>query len=69
MLASLKVKRCVKPGDFDAPIYRELDHFADAGKEGYGTVTYIRLKTAGTMLVLLFYWAKARVTPLKSLTN
>ncbi|PWA32804.1 hypothetical protein CCH79_00018048 [Gambusia affinis] len=45
LLASFKVARCMQTKDFGDLTYCQLHHFADASKDGYGTVTYIRLKT------------------------
>lgn len=68
LLASFRVDRCIKPQDFGAPIHRQLHHFADASKDGYGTVTYIRLQNSKGMAHVAFLLGKARVTPLKSVT-
>lgn len=46
----------------------QLYHFSDASKEGYGTVTYIRLKNCNGDVHVAFLMGKARVTPLKTIT-
>ncbi len=68
LLTSFKVDRCIKPKDFGAPIHSQLHHFADASKDGYGTVSYIRLQNSRSKTHVAFILGKARVTPLKSVT-
>ncbi len=68
LLASFKVERCMKPKDFGDLKHSQLHHFADASKDGYGTVTYIRLKDCRDNVHVAFLLGKARVTPLKSVT-
>lgn len=67
-LISFKVDRCIKPKDFGVPIQRQLHHFADASKGGYGTVSYVRLQTSRNKVHVAFLLGKARVTPIKSIT-
>lgn len=68
LLASFKSDRCLKPKDFGEPTQSQLHHFADASKDGYGTVTYIRLINNRNEVHVVFLMGKARVTPLKSVT-
>lgn len=43
-LASFKVERCIKPKHFGQPIKAQLHNFSDASEDGFGTVTYLRIK-------------------------
>lgn len=68
LLTSFRGDRCIKPKDFGAPIHSQLHHFADASKDGDGTVTYIRLQNSRSKVHVAFLLGKARVTTLKSVT-
>lgn len=68
LLASFKLDRCLKPKDFGEITQSQLHHFADASKDGYGTVTYIRLMNNKNEVHVAFLMGKARVSPLKSVT-
>lgn len=63
-----KLKSCLKLENFGDPIYSQLHHFSDACKDGYGTVSYIRLKNSRGEDRVTFLLGKARVTPLKAVT-
>lgn len=67
LLISFRLDRCIRPKDFGAPIHRQLHHFADASKDGYGTVSYIRLQNCRNEVHVAFLLGKARVVPLKSI--
>lgn len=66
MLSSFKVERCLEPEKFGNSIHSQLHHFADASKNGYGTVSCIRLTNCRDDVHVAFLLGKARVTPLKS---
>ncbi|XP_030596228.1 uncharacterized protein LOC115787620 [Archocentrus centrarchus] len=68
LLAFFKVERCIKPKGFGGLKHSQLHHFADASKDGYGAVTYIRLRDCKDHVHVAFLLGKARVTPLKSVT-
>lgn len=68
LLSLFKAVRCLKPQNFGDPIASQLHHFADASKDGYGTVSYIRLKNSRGEHHVTFLLGKARVTPLKAVT-
>ena len=42
-LQQLKIERCYKPEGFGRVSNTELNHFADASKDGYGCITNLRL--------------------------
>lgn len=58
----------LKPYNLGNTICSQLHHFADASKDGYGTVSYIRLKNSRGEKHVAFLLGKARVTPLKAST-
>ena len=68
LLSSFKAERCLKPIGFGEPLGSQLHHFADASKDGYGTVSYIRLRNSRGNVHVAFLLGKARVTPLKAVT-
>lgn len=41
LLKDFGVSRCFKPRDFGKVTFNQLHHFADASREGYGTVSYL----------------------------
>ena len=67
-ITNFKVRRCLKPNDFGKPIQAQLHHFADASEQGYGTVSYLRLKNDKNIIHVSFMMGKARVAPLKKMT-
>ena len=69
LLSSFKAERCLKPENFGDPVCSQLHHFADASKDGYGTVGYIRLKNPRGEDHVTFLLGKARVTPFKGCNN
>lgn len=68
LLSSFKPECCLKPENFGDPLCSQLHHFADASKDGYGTVSYIRLKNSRGEDHVTFLLGKARVTPVKAVT-
>ena len=67
-MSSFKSERFLKTENFGDPVCSQLHHFADASKDGYGTVSYIRLKSSRGEDHVTFLLGKARVTPLKAVT-
>jgi len=66
-LSQVRIPRCIKLHDsFDAVF--ELHHFCDASERAYGCCSYLRtvMKDGDIRVSLLF--AKARVTPLKTMS-
>lgn len=68
LLSSFKAERCLNPENFGEPICSQLHHFADASRDGYGTVSYITLKNSRGDDHVKFLLDKTRVTPLKAVT-
>ncbi|XP_056272956.1 uncharacterized protein LOC130195451 [Pseudoliparis swirei] len=68
LLATFKVKRCIKPMDFGEVRHAQLHHFADASEGGYGTVTYAQMLNHKKDIQVTLLLGKARVTPLKAVT-
>lgn len=66
-VVDFKVSRCFKSKDFGPTIKVQLHHFADAGQDGYGTVSYIRQQSEDGVHVA-FVIGKTRVAPLKQMT-
>lgn len=64
-LDKVKIQRCLKPKNFGQVQDTQLHHFADASKDGYGVVTYIRQENEEGRVHTAFVLAKARVAPLK----
>ncbi|XP_072050041.1 uncharacterized protein [Amphiura filiformis] len=64
-LKELRVDRCYKPKNFGTVVNTQLHHFADASKDGYGTVTYLRLVNDKGAIQSSFVTGKARVAPVK----
>lgn len=67
-IAEFKVRRCIRPNDFEGPLHAQLHHFADGSDHGYGTVSYLRLQDKKGRVHLAFMLGKARVAPLKQTT-
>ncbi|TDH06297.1 hypothetical protein EPR50_G00132240 [Perca flavescens] len=67
-LSVFSVSRCIKPKDFGKLISVQLHHFSDASEDGYGTVSYLRLKNHWDKIHLAFILGKARVAPVKKVT-
>ena len=42
-LETLKIQRCVKPGNFGEVKITESHHFSDASEKGYGQCLYLRI--------------------------
>lgn len=61
--------RCFKPHNFGEVTCAQLHHFADASKEGYGTVTYLLLHNQQGLAHIAFIMGKSRVAPLKTVTT
>ena len=68
-LDQLKINRCLKPKGFGKVTNTQLHHFADASKDGYGVVTYLRQTNEREEIHVAFVTANARVAPLKPHTN
>ena len=64
-LDTVKIKRCLKPKNLGRVQDVQLHHFADASKDGYGAVTYIRQQNVEGNVHTAFVLANARVAPLK----
>ena len=45
-LTDFSVPRCIKPKDFGEPTSFQLHHFSDSSEDGYGTVSYLRMKNS-----------------------
>ena len=67
-IGEFKADRCFKPKGFGNLVNAELHHFSDASQEGYGTVSFLRLKNTDNQLHVAFIFGKARVAPLKQVT-
>ena len=65
-LDSFSIPRCYLPQSFGALSSAQL-HFADASNDGYGCVSYLRLKNQAGQIHCSFVFGKARVAPLKQL--
>lgn len=68
LLSDYKVKRYIKPHDFEHPVSTQLHHFGDASESGFGTVSYLRLMNKSNTVHSSFIMGKARVVPLKPVT-
>lgn len=68
LLESFEVSRCMKPLGFGEVTSAQLHHFCDACEYGYGTVTYLLLKSENSEFHSAFVMGKARVAPLKCVT-
>ncbi|XP_025763461.1 uncharacterized protein LOC112847046 isoform X2 [Oreochromis niloticus] len=64
-LENISVPRCFKPVGFGESVYNQLQHFADASEEGYGTVSYLLQRNSRNEVYCAFMLGKARVAPLK----
>ncbi len=67
-LASLKIRRCVKPDDFGEVKVVELHHFSDASTIGYGQCSYLRLVNSQQQVHCCLVFGKSRVVPLKPMS-
>jgi len=67
-LENFGVDRCVNKKKFDAPVFAQLHHFADASEEAFGTTSYLLLRTATGEAQSTLMMATERVAPLKSPT-
>ena len=67
-LDSFSISRCYLPQSFGALSSAQLHHFADASNDGYGCVSYLRLKNQAGQIHCSFVFGKGRVAPLKQLT-
>ncbi|KAL3987991.1 21S rRNA GM methyltransferase [Sarotherodon galilaeus] len=67
-LENISVPRCFKPVGFGESVYNQLQHFADASEEGYGTVSYLLQRNSRNEVYCAFMLGKARVAPLKPIT-
>ena len=67
-LDSFSIPRCYLPQSFGALSSAQLHHFADASNDGYGCVSYLRLKNQAGQIHCSFVFGKGRVAPLKQLT-
>ena len=67
-LSTFNVPRCIKPKGFGQLVSAQLHHFSDASEDGYGTVSYLRLKNDKEKVHLGFMLGKARVAPVKKVT-
>lgn len=68
LLDRFEVSMCMKPPGFGEVTSVQLQHFCDASEHGYGTVTYLLLKTKNKEIHNAFVMEKARVAPLKCVT-
>ena len=67
-LDSFSIPRCYPPQSFGTLYSAQLHHFADASNDGYGCVSYLRLKNQAGQIHCSFVFGKDRVAPLKQLT-
>ena len=67
-LERFEIPRCFKPPDFAAVRRRELHHFSDASRQGYGAVSYLRQTDVNGRVHCSLVMAKSRLAPLKSVT-
>ena len=67
-IQEIKVKRCLKPANFDHVSSSQLHIFSDASSYGYGSVAYLRLVNNRGEIHSSFLLGKSRVAPLKSTT-
>ena len=66
-LSEIRIRRCVKPADFDVSAI-EFHHFSDASVTGYGVCSYIRLIDSTGKISVRLVFAKSRVSPIKPMT-
>ena len=59
------IKRCYKPIGFGKVKEFWIHHFSDASEEGYGQVSFLRMKNHKGKIHCCFVMGKARVTPKK----
>ena len=62
------VSRSIKPAGFGEVVSYQLHHFADASQEGYGTVSFVRLKNNRGDIHCAFLKGKSHLAPLKVVT-
>lgn len=67
-LEGFEVSRCMKPPGFGEVASAQPHNFCDACEHGYGTVTYLLLKSKTSELHSAFVMGKARVASLKCVT-
>ena len=68
LLANLKVRRSYAPPGFGPVRTYQLHHFADASKDAYGVVTYLRMTNEHGHVACCLLVSRARVAPLKRTT-
>ena len=67
-LSRLRMPRCITPCTALTNCSVCLHHFSDASMTGYGSVTYLRVVTEEKKVHCSFMFAKARLTPIKSVS-
>ena len=68
LLTSLRIPRCLKPGDAANDSTTELHLFADASKVAYGAACCIKLKYVDDTVKIIFLLGKSRLSPIKLVT-
>ena len=68
LLEMMEVSRCFKLKETENLKKAEQHHFSDAGTEGYGQCSYLRLVDTRNRVNCSLLIGKARVTPLKPIT-
>jgi len=66
--SSNRIKRCIKPDEFDTGMKLQLHHFSDASSYGYGCVSYVRTVDEHGTVSCRLMMAKSRLAPMKTLT-
>lgn len=66
-MEELAIDRCFKHNDGEV-VSTQLHHFADASQQGYGAVTYLRIKNSQGDVKCSFVMGKSRLAPIKSVT-
>ena len=67
-LETLKIQRCVKPGNFGEVKITELHNFSDASEKDYGQCSYLRIINTRNKVHYSFAFGKARIASLKQVT-
>ena len=67
-LSAVTIPRCVRPSEFGPVETAQLHHFSDGSESGYGTVSYLRLKTRDGSVHCAVMMGRSRVAPLKQTT-
>jgi Pao retrotransposon peptidase len=67
-IQELKIDRCLQTCEFSETISKQLHHFCDASRDGYGTASYMRAIDSSGNISCQLLMAKSRFAPVKSTT-